>query len=337
MNSEYAFRGDILQQLIEKSNLPIKAVAEKMGISTQSLHNYIEEYKMPSYVNLLKIASYFAVPIDVLAGRCSNEEYAEIIANYDKTFRALRRDSYEAYLIKKSSEESHRNFPDISNLHTFATWPNNLVDKIFGEQLEILLTDDQLAGLEKAIAELSLREQKCIYSYYRDEMTLDEIGQAFGVMRERIRQIIAKALRKLRHPSRSQFIKYGLQGGTYQRQINNLKTDLDHKKKILEEESELVDKQMKELHKKGEESGVTVVNSFDDPLMDSIDNLGLSVRLYNCLARANCRTVRDVIDLAKSRKLFRIRNLGKRSLAEILTKLSQEYGVDLFDIYRKYL
>ena len=37
--------------------------------------------------------------------------------------------------------------------------------------------------------------------------TLEEIGQTFGVTRERIRQIEAKALRKLRHPSRAKKLK----------------------------------------------------------------------------------------------------------------------------------
>jgi RNA polymerase primary sigma factor len=44
------------------------------------------------------------------------------------------------------------------------------------------------------------------------EMTLEEIGSTFGVTRERIRQIEAKALRKLRHPSRSRKLRNLLDG-----------------------------------------------------------------------------------------------------------------------------
>ena len=42
--------------------------------------------------------------------------------------------------------------------------------------------------------------------------TLEEVGQSFAVTRERIRQIEAKALPKLRHPSRSRRLKPFLEG-----------------------------------------------------------------------------------------------------------------------------
>jgi len=45
-----------------------------------------------------------------------------------------------------------------------------------------------------------------------NQRTLEEVGQVFAVTRERIRQIEAKALRKLRHPSRSHRVRTFLEG-----------------------------------------------------------------------------------------------------------------------------
>ena len=45
-----------------------------------------------------------------------------------------------------------------------------------------------------------------------NQRTLEEVGQVFAVTRERIRQIEAKALRKLRHPSRSRHVRAFAEG-----------------------------------------------------------------------------------------------------------------------------
>lgn len=65
--------------------------------------------------------------------------------------------------------------------------------------------------INKVLATLTERESRVIkYRFGLDDgwqRTLEEVGQKFGVTRERIRQIEAKALRKLRHPSRSKKLK----------------------------------------------------------------------------------------------------------------------------------
>ena len=64
---------------------------------------------------------------------------------------------------------------------------------------------------------LTPREEKVIKMRFgvgeRSEHTLEEVGQNFAVTRERIRQIEAKALRKLRHPSRSRKLRAFLEDG----------------------------------------------------------------------------------------------------------------------------
>jgi RNA polymerase primary sigma factor len=63
---------------------------------------------------------------------------------------------------------------------------------------------------------LTPREEKVIKMRFGledgSEHTLEEVGQSFAVTRERIRQIEAKALRKLRHPSRSRKLKAFMDG-----------------------------------------------------------------------------------------------------------------------------
>jgi RNA polymerase primary sigma factor len=65
--------------------------------------------------------------------------------------------------------------------------------------------------LNEVLLELTDREEKVLRLRFGLEdgktRTLEEVGKQFNVTRERIRQIEAKALRKLRHPSRSKKLK----------------------------------------------------------------------------------------------------------------------------------
>ncbi|MGD0309722.1 MAG: RNA polymerase sigma factor RpoD [Acidobacteriota bacterium] len=69
---------------------------------------------------------------------------------------------------------------------------------------------------ESVLKTLTPREEQVIKMRFGlgdgSEHTLEEVGQRFSVTRERIRQIEAKALRKLRHPSRSRMLKAFLEG-----------------------------------------------------------------------------------------------------------------------------
>ena len=71
---------------------------------------------------------------------------------------------------------------------------------------------------ESVLKSLTPREEKVIKMRFGvgdgSEHTLEEVGQNFAVTRERIRQIEAKALRKLRHPSRSRKLRAFLEGRT---------------------------------------------------------------------------------------------------------------------------
>ena len=77
---------------------------------------------------------------------------------------------------------------------------------------------DLRSQTQTVLKTLTPREEKVLKMRFGvgdgSEHTLEEVGQNFAVTRERIRQIEAKALRKLRHPSRSRKLKAFLEGRT---------------------------------------------------------------------------------------------------------------------------
>jgi RNA polymerase primary sigma factor len=86
-----------------------------------------------------------------------------------------------------------------------------LEDKSTGSPNESLMSQDLTNQVERALATLSPKEKEILRLRFgigeEGEHTLEEVGKRFAVTRERIRQIEAKALRKLRHPLRGRNLK----------------------------------------------------------------------------------------------------------------------------------
>ncbi|MCW3788318.1 sigma-70 family RNA polymerase sigma factor [Plebeiibacterium sediminum] len=73
-----------------------------------------------------------------------------------------------------------------------------------------LINESLAREIERALATLTERESdiiKLFFGIQTQEMTLEEIGERFGLTRERVRQIKEKAIRRLRHTSRSKLLK----------------------------------------------------------------------------------------------------------------------------------
>jgi RNA polymerase primary sigma factor len=73
-------------------------------------------------------------------------------------------------------------------------------------------TQGQLRGqIDSLLAELGERERRVLELRFGlsdgQERTLDRVAAEFGVTRERVRQIEARAIRKLRHPSRNRSLR----------------------------------------------------------------------------------------------------------------------------------
>ncbi len=91
---------------------------------------------------------------------------------------------------------------------------NSLLDVLINDDspnADRALMDESLSKeIDRALSTLTERERDIIKLFFGiacQEMTLEEIGEKFGLTRERVRQIKEKAIRRLRHTSRSKLLK----------------------------------------------------------------------------------------------------------------------------------